>query len=190
MWRETGMPLIAGDAPISDPGSAQITGLAPRETTPVFSFYRDFPGILIVLILKTSGMGKWYSWDFDCLILCAAFDCLITILPCVPPSPIYRQDVMTYIWNAALIAPFRGYMEEDQVTYVYCASWEVFRVMQSFGVALQTALRGVQRWPSAGLRRGQYAGSALLRNETVHTVLHGPRAVSSLVFCSRKACDG
>ena len=62
------MPLIAGDAPISDPGSAQITGLAPRETTPVFSFYRDFPGILIVLILKTSGMGKWYSWDFDCLI--------------------------------------------------------------------------------------------------------------------------
>ena len=107
----------------------------------MFSFYRDFPGILIVLILKTSGMGKWYSWDFDCLILCAAFDCLITILPCVPPSPIYRQDVMTYIWNAALIAPFRGYMEdEDQVTYVYCASWEVFRVMQSFGVALQTAL--------------------------------------------------
>ena len=57
-WRETGMPLIAGDAPISDPGSAQITGLAPRETTPVFSFYRDFPGILIVLISKTSGMGK------------------------------------------------------------------------------------------------------------------------------------
>ena len=98
---------------------------------------------------------------------------------------------MTYIWNAALIAPFRGYMEdEDQVAYVYCASWEVFRVMQSFGVALQTALRGVQRWPSAGLRRGQYAGSALLRNETVHTVLSGPRAVSSLVFCSRKACDG
>ena len=84
-------------------------------------------------------MGKWYSWDFDCLILCAAFDCLITILPCVPPSPIYRQDVMTYIRNAALIAPFRGYMEdEDQVTYVYCASWQVFRVMQSFGVALQT----------------------------------------------------
>ena len=39
----------------------------------------------------------------------------------------------------------------------------------------------VQRWPSAGLRRGQYAGSALLRNEAVHTVLSGPRAVSSLV---------
>ena len=34
----------------------------------VFSIYRDLPGILIVLILKTSGMGKWYSWDFDCLI--------------------------------------------------------------------------------------------------------------------------
>ena len=33
-----------------------------------FSFSRDFPGILIVLISKTSGMGKWYSWDFDCLI--------------------------------------------------------------------------------------------------------------------------
>ena len=35
---------------------------------PVFPIYRDFPGILIVLILKTSGMGKWYLWDFDCLI--------------------------------------------------------------------------------------------------------------------------
>jgi hypothetical protein len=35
----------------------------------------------------------------------------------------------------------------------------------------------------------QYAGSALLRNEAVHTVLSGPRAVSSLVFCSRKARD-
>ena len=48
----------------------------------------------------------------------------------------------------------------------------------------------VQRWPSAGARRGQHAGSALLRNEAVHIVLPGPRAVSSLVFCSRKACDG
>ena len=58
---------------------------------------------------------------------------------------------MTYIWNAALIAPFRGYMgDEDQVTYVYCASWEVFRVMQSFGVALQTALRGVQTLAKRG----------------------------------------
>jgi hypothetical protein len=34
----------------------------------VLSISRDFPGILIVLILKTSGMGKWYLWDFDCLI--------------------------------------------------------------------------------------------------------------------------
>jgi len=34
----------------------------------VFSISRDFSGILIVLILKTSGMGKWYLWDFDCLI--------------------------------------------------------------------------------------------------------------------------
>ena len=34
----------------------------------VFCFSRDFAGILIVLIPKTSGMGKWYSWDFDCLI--------------------------------------------------------------------------------------------------------------------------
>ena len=48
----------------------------------------------------------------------------------------------------------------------------------------------VQRWPSAGTRRGQYAGSALLRNEAVHSVLPGPRAVSCLVFCSRKARDG
>ena len=78
------------------------SGLCLRLRPPVFSFYRDFRGILIVLILKTSGMGKWYSWDFDCLILCAAFDCLITILPCVPPSPIYRQDVMTYIYAVSL----------------------------------------------------------------------------------------
>ena len=102
---------------------------------------------------------------------------MITILPRVPASPIYRQDVMTYIWNAALIAPFRGYMgDEDQVTYVYCASSQVFRVMQSFGVALQTrdcSPARVQRWPSAGLRRGQHAGSALLRNEAVHIVLLG-----------------
>ena len=54
-------------------------------------------------------------------------------------------------------------------------------------VVLQTALSraGVQRWPSAGTRRGQYAGSALLRNEAVHTVLHGPRAVSYLVLIVR-----
>jgi len=34
----------------------------------VLPISRDFSGILIVLILKTSGMGKWYLWDFDCLI--------------------------------------------------------------------------------------------------------------------------
>ena len=49
--------------------------------------------------------------------------------------------------------------DEDQVTYVYCASCEVFRVMQSFGVALQTALRGVlamasaRAWPRVHARR-------------------------------------
>jgi hypothetical protein len=47
----------------------------------------------------------------------------------------------------------------------------------------------VERWPSAGTRRGQDAGSALLRNEAVHTVLPGPRAVSCLVLYSRKARD-
>ena len=40
----------------------------------------------------------------------------------------------------------------------------------------------VRLWPSTGAGRGQYAGSALLRNEAVHTVLHGSRAVSCLVF--------
>ena len=44
----------------------------------------------------------------------------------------------------------------------------------------------VQRWPSAGTSRGQYAGSALLRNEAVHSVLPGPRAVSCLVFVRAK----
>ena len=45
----------------------------------------------------------------------------------------------------------------------------------------------VQRWPSAGTRRGQYAGSALLRNEAMHSVLPGPRAVSCLVFFAQSA---
>ena len=40
----------------------------PVWAGPVLLIYRDFPGILIVLILKTSGMGKRYLWDFDCLI--------------------------------------------------------------------------------------------------------------------------
>ena len=78
---------------------------------------------------------------------------------------------------------------EDQVTYVWASS-AVFRVMQSFGVALQTAL--LQRacnvgQASAGARRGQDAGSALLRNEAVHTVLLGPRAMSCLVFFAQSA---
>ena len=29
-------------------------------------FSRDFD--IVLIILKMSGMGKWYSWDFDCLI--------------------------------------------------------------------------------------------------------------------------
>ena len=47
-------------------GSTALSGF--RAAQPVFSFSRDFPGILIVLITETSGMGKWYSWDVDCLI--------------------------------------------------------------------------------------------------------------------------
>ena len=42
-------------------------------------------------------------------------------------------------------------------------------------------------WPSTGASRGQYAGSALLRNEAVHTVLTGPCAVSCLVFSAQSA---
>ena len=42
-------------------------------------------------------------------------------------------------------------------------------------------------WPSAGARGGQDAGSALLRNETVYTVLPGPRAMSCLVFFAQSA---
>ena len=36
-------------------------------------------------------------------------------------------------------------------------------------------------------RRGQDAGSALLRNEALHTVLTGSRAVSCLVFFAQSA---
>ena len=68
------------------------------------------------------------------------------------------------------------------------------RHLYIFGLGLQTrsalSPARVERWPSAGTRRGQDAGSALLRNEAVHTVLPGPRTVSCLVFCSRKARDG
>ena len=66
----------------------------------------------------------------------------------------------------------------DQVTYVWASSASP---RHAESAPAETALPRVQRWPSAGLRRGQYAGSALLRNEAVHTVLSGPRAVSSLV---------
>ena len=45
----------------------------------------------------------------------------------------------------------------------------------------------VHPWPSAGARHGQHAGSALLRNEAVHTVLPGPRAVSCLVYFAQSA---
>ena len=45
----------------------------------------------------------------------------------------------------------------------------------------------VRLWPSTGAGRGQYAGSALLRNEAVHTVLTGPCAVSCLVFSAQSA---
>ena len=42
-------------------------------------------------------------------------------------------------------------------------------------------------WPSTGAGRGQYAGSALMRNEAEHTVLPGPCAVSCLVFSAQSA---
>ena len=45
----------------------------------------------------------------------------------------------------------------------------------------------VRLWPSTGAGRGQYAGSALLRNDAVHTVLTGPCAVSCLVFSAQSA---
>ena len=45
----------------------------------------------------------------------------------------------------------------------------------------------VHPWPSDGARHSPYAGSALLRNEAVHTVLPGPRAVSCLVYFAQSA---
>ena len=44
----------------------------------------------------------------------------------------------------------------------------------------------VHPWRSAGARRGQDAGSALLRNDAVRTVLPRPLAVSCLVFLRAK----
>ena len=42
-------------------------------------------------------------------------------------------------------------------------------------------------WPGAGARRGHDAGSALLRNEAVHTVLTEPQGVSCSVSFAQKA---
>ena len=44
-------------------------------------------------------------------------------------------------------------------------------------------------WPSTGAGRGQYAGSALLRNEAVHTVLILGRVLSAVWSFPRKARD-
>ena len=62
----------------------------------------------------------------------------------------------------------------DQLTYLW-AKVKVVRGLHFPAAFLQTPLSParVQRWPSAGPRRGQYAGSALLRNEAVHTVFMG-----------------
>ena len=43
----------------------------------------------------------------------------------------------------------------------------------------------VHPWRSAGARRGQDAGSALLRNDAVHTV---PLVISCFVFLSAQSC--
>ena len=64
--------------------------------------------------------------------------------------------------------------------------WDTYTAFWHATVASSPAR--VRLWPSTGAGRGQYAGSALLRNEAVHTVLlgHVPTAVWSF---PRKARD-
>ena len=58
--------------------------------------------------------------------------------------------------------------------------WYIYKMIQMYLILFPFT------WPVVYLRRL----GAFLRNETVHTVLPGPRAVSCLVFRSRKARDG
>ena len=96
--------------------------------------------------------------------------------------------MITHIWVSALIAPFRGSWGSLGSRLRMFGQVRLVRVHAYFrSRPADRSPARVQRWPSAGARRGQYAGSALLRSEAVHLVLPGPRAVSCLVFFAQSA---
>ena len=119
---------------------------------------------------------------------CAAFDCLITILSrtsrVLVPSPNIAR-MMTHIWVPSPNCALSWVLVHFRIRSRMFGQVRVVRVTHTNSPADRSPAR-VQRWPSAGTRRGQYAGSALLRNEAVHTVLPGPRSRAVWSF-SRKA---
>ena len=100
----------------------------------------------------------------------------------VPSSNIAR---MTHIWVPSRNCALSWVLVHLRIRSRMFGQVRVVRVTHTNSPADRSPAR-VQRWPSAGTRRGQYAGSALLRNEAVHSVLPGPRAVSCLVFVRAK----
>ena len=93
--------------------------------------------------------------------------------------------MMTHIWVPSPNCALSWVLVHLRIRSRMFGQVRVVRVTHTNSPADRSPAR-VQRWPSAGTRRGQYAGSALLRNEAVHTVLSGPRAASSLVFVRAK----
>ena len=79
--------------------------------------------------------------------------------------------------------PIRGLRNQTWDTYLttFLSFWHA--TVASSRRAWRSTLLGQAR----AARRGQDAGSALLRNEALHTVLTGPRAVSCLVFFAQSA---
>ena len=106
-------------------------------------------------------------------------------LPRPRPEPQYRQDDDASIWVRSPNCALPWVLVHLRIRSRMFGQVRVVRVTHTNSPADRSPAR-VQRWPSAGTRRGQYAGSALLRNEAVHSVLPGPRAVSCLVFVRAK----
>ena len=106
-------------------------------------------------------------------------------LPRPRPEPQYRQDDDASIWVRSPNCALPWVLVHLRIRSRMFGQVRVVRVTHTNSPADRSPAR-VQRWPSAGTRRGQYAGSALLRNEAVHSVLPGPRAISCLVFVRAK----
>ena len=113
------------------------------------------------MVAFTSGI-----WLFD---FCAAFDCLITILPHPSRAP-YIARMMTHIWAQAIIAPFRG-------------SWGILgsvdvclgKLSGPSSIFLESACRPLSRAPARVWNVGQAQAPAVARTPARH-------------FCATRPC--